>query len=280
MAETIFLDTSAQAVRIFYSEEDKSSLLSLIENSEKVVVSSFSRYEFFHTWYVHLGRIFNIASTSDEIQDVLYRFSKYYGSSNCLMTLLAFFTGKDREVLLNTRALAEQAQMWIEYMLDVAYITIPGKDDDIEEIDILNCTMLNEIYANHKWINDVGSFSFPKPRMCSRPIAHCNLHKIVKHSTEELSRASESLRVANRDRAFQEAVKDVLGDNRVARGAKNCSRLSDWTQIKHAENNWEIVSMDEDWAIITKDYGFKFHKIIVSKDIDKEASKESMSTEN
>lgn len=276
MIKQLFLDTSAQAVRIFYPDEHKSQLLDLIQQSEKVSIALFSRYEFFHTWYKDLGRIYNVASMYENMSDVLFRLSHNFNPSNNILIILSKLTGSEPRALNEPKVVAEQAEMWIEYMLDIHYSHLPF-DKTLDEIDIIGCSMLSDVYSKHKWINENGSFEGPKPSTCSKNKAKCTLHKLVKHNIEELKKASETLNVNNRDKKFVDKVKEIVEKSEDPRGRYNCARISDWTLIKHAPLDSEIASMDQDWVLICSNYGFKVHKIVVNHSPDKEKTKQSMS---
>ncbi len=276
----LFLDTSAQAVRLFYPPEEKADLVKLIDSSIEVFIAEFSRYEFYHTWFSAFGRIFLSASTNPDMGTTITRLGFTHENAKNVQIILGFLIGKQNPISSEPRVLAEQAEMWIEYLMDIYYLEIFGKNEPIKEIDIIGCSMLNEVYSNHNWINELGSFEYPQPERCNRNKAKCTLHKLVKNSEYELKRASSSLEAAKRDSKFRSVVPEVIKDHKVARGALNCSKLSDWMLLKHVPRNCEIATMDEDWVVMAKDYGFTVHKIVVKNIFDRNQAKNKMSGEN
>lgn len=277
-----FLDTSAQAVRIFYPPTDQAKVANLIQDADEVLISRYSWYEFYHTWIEDLIRIYHAAKASDTVGDVTRNLAKSFKKNGSTFMVLGFLQVATNEEN-DPEMIAGRARMLLEDSLDELrehYLRLAaGKK--IREVDELACTMLEkydeqEIVTTNQ--DGIPSVKFPEPGSCSRDLAKCNIKEFVGKRKDELEAARVELESRKRDEPFRKVVPEVIAEPKKAKG-RNCAKISDWLMVTQAPYSSALVTIDEDWVAIAVSQGKTVHKIPIEPEFDKTQIKRRMAGE-
>lgn len=275
------LDSSAQAVRIFYNHPERQRLETLLDSAEQVFTTRFARYEFYHTWFLDGLKLFSIAMESDSLGEINQKMAVTHEHSSIprMNQLLGFVQLQSPEET-NPKMIAARIRMLIEDEVDFLFTFIkPGQT--IEELDQLNCNMLTD-FENHIWFQDIQGQVFPdipEHLQCSRLRARCQISNFVKNHINEFQAAITAHENATNninDSKFIEYGKQVLSEPAKAKG-KNCSYISDWLMIAHTPENCTPISIDKHWQVICAHSNIPFIKLNITPEFDKKDIRRRMS---
>lgn len=276
-----FLDSSAQAVRLFYHHSEKERLAELLDSAEKVYTTRYARYEFYHTWFLDGLKLFAIAMESSNLGEIHQKLSitREQSSVPRILQLLGHLLLQQPEET-HPKMIAARIRMLIEDELDFLFTFLkPGKF--IEELDELQCTMLN-LFENHQWFSDFQGEVFPDlpaNLQCSRDRAQCQIVQFVKARKPNFAQvlaAHEQDQAGNADPAFVRYGKIVLDEPGKAKG-RNCSYLSDWLMIAHCPADTTLISMDKHWQLMCQSENRPFIKLNIRPEFDKQQIRTRMS---
>lgn len=269
-----YLDTSVQAVRIFYHPNDVAKVDAIFtkENQYKLYVSRYSWFEFYHTWILDLYTIMLAAFSTKNMKELLAELGKSYSDRTRLLTTISSLMDDDE---VSNKEIATRAFRLLKYELKLAFYNYNGVP--VIEVDSLSCGILSEIENNFTVYEEKGvpKVRFPQYDSCSEERANCNIVEYIEPILPNLKSAISAMEIAKRDNKFCEKGKIVLDKPSKARGRK-CGSISDWLMITAAPKNAVVVTTDEDWNIIANDMGKRCIKIDIPPKYQKNQIKKAM----
>lgn len=276
-----FLDTSIQAVRLFYLEDDKKKVDQVLdkEKNYELYISKYSWFEFYHTWIYDLYSIMLASYGSKDLRELFVNLGISHTSRNrALMVLASLLSGQGNDT---TKEISVRAFRMLKYELKIAFYHYNDKEIK-EEKDNLNCTILNEINDKFNVFQEKGvpKVRFPDFDSCSIKRAKCNIVSYVDNLQNELKISIAAMENANpkRDEKFRRKGKEILTNTRKAMGS-SCASISDWLMITESPSGSIIVTTDEDWKIISKAMNKTCIKIPILPLYDKRVIKKGMMDE-
>lgn len=276
-----FLDTSIQAVRLFYLEDDKKKVDQVFGNDKnyELYISKYSWFEFYHTWIYDLYSIMLASYGSKDLRELFVNLGISHTSRNrALMVLANLVSGQGNDT---TKEISIRAFRMLKYELKIAFYNYNDKEIK-EEKDNLNCTILNTINQQFNVFQEKGvpKVRFPDFDSCSIKRAKCNIVSYVNNLQKELKISIDAMEKANpkRDEKFRKKGKEILANTNKAMGS-SCASISDWLMITEAPSGSIIVTTDEDWKIISESMGKTCIKIPISPLYDKRVIKKGMMDE-
>lgn len=271
-----FLDTSIQAVRIFYLEEDKKKIADIFEKETNysLYISKYSWFEFYHTWIQDLYTIMLASYQTNDLKTLIGKLATSHSSRNRLLMVLSNLLQNENDT---TKEICARSFRLLKYELKIAYYNYNGKN--IEEIDKLSCNIIEKINSEFNVYQEkkVPKVRFPEFESCSKTKANCSIIDYITPLKENLKNSIEAMESTSpkRDEKFRTKGSEILKDPKKAKGSY-CGSISDWLMINHSPKDSIILTTDEDWKVICNSMKKTCIKIIIKPEYDKNSIRKSM----
>lgn len=275
-----FFDTSIQAVRLFYPEENRKQVENIFKDVKNynLLISRYSWFEFYHTWFNDLRKIMLAGFESRDLEELIANLSITQENAKRIFTALAsIMKGTDR----SPKAISGRAFSLLKNRLKIAYYDFNGKV--ITEVDHLSCNILDKIINEFDVYEEMG---VPKIRFvdpydtCSIERANCKIDEYVSSLIDDLKLAIEGMEKneGKKDDKFIKKGKIIAETPKKAKG-KTCLTISDWLMITESPKNSTLVTTDEDWSVIAKALNRECIKIPIQPRYDKNSVRKKIMTE-